>query len=562
MLSDVTLNLLDPGLGAVPASAGKTQIKFGVCNKGTPNTLYSAGGINPARSALRSGPLLDASCQVLGVAGGSVLMMPVLPSTYGTVTGAFSLSGSGTGTVTGSKGPEQIVKIKIGATAGALGTMQFQVAIGSGAYGSLVTSVNAPPWSYQIPGQYFTTAIFAAGTYVAGDVYTLNLDGTVTRTGSGTATLLDGSTNSPVDAYEIQVLTTKSGALGAGTFKYSLDGGNTFSGDIGIPSGGKYVIPNTGVVLTFASTFTVDDLYTGTSTAASFGGSDLTAAITAALALPNAWGFGHVVGTPANAAAAASLASTISAQMALAWANYRFVFIVMETPTSESDSTVAAAFASFVDKTVSVQAGDVRLTSALTGQKDRRNGAWDYTARLSNTKLSSHPGQIESSNGGGALVNVKSLYRDEYATPALDAARFVTHRTYVGLPGYYITDGQTMAAPGSDYSSVMNLRVICRTIDVVRFKAMLFLNKPIKVNPSTGFIQEVEARKIESNIRQGLLDTLLAEDEVSGVEVVCSRTDNILATSTLNIEISVIPKGYSRRIVTTIGLKNPVLAAA
>lgn len=562
MLSEVTLNLLDPGLGAVPASAGKTQLKFGVCNKGIPNTLYSAGGVNPARTALQSGPLLDAACQVLGVAGGSVLMMPVLPSTYGTATGAFSLIGAGAGTVTGSKGPEQIVKIKIGATAGALGTMQFQVAIGSGSYGPLVTSVASGPWSYQIPGQYFTTAIFTAGTYVAGDVYTLNLDGTVTRTGSGPATLLDTSTNSPVDAYDIRVLVTKSGALGAGTFKYSLDGGNSYSGDIGIPAGGKYVLPGTGVVLTFASTFVVDDVYTGTSTAASYGGSDLTAAITAALALPNAWGFGHVIGTPASAAAAASLAATISAQTALAWANYRFVFIVMETPTSESDSTVSAAFASFVDKTVSVQAGDVQLTSILTGRKDRRNGAWDYTARLSATKLSSHPGQIESSNGGGALVNVKSLYRDEFATPALDAARFVTHRTYIGLPGYFITDGQTMAAPGSDYSSVMNLRVVCRAIDIVRFKAMLFLNKAIKVSSSTGFIQEVEARKIEANIRQGLLDTLVADDEVSGVEVVVSRTDNILVTSTLNIEISIIPKGYARRIVTTIGLKNPVLAAA
>src|SRR5690242_266388 len=122
MISRLNAVIRDPGLGIAPANTGRLQMKFGVVNKGTPNTVYSAGGVNPAKDAVGSGPAFEAGAQVLDVAGGPVLFTPVTPSTYGTVTGGFSLTGSGTGTVTGSKGPEQIVRVKI-ILGGALATM-------------------------------------------------------------------------------------------------------------------------------------------------------------------------------------------------------------------------------------------------------------------------------------------------------------------------------------------------------------------------------------------------------------------------------------------------------
>jgi hypothetical protein len=566
MISRLNATIRDPGLGIAPANTGRLQMKFGVCNKGAPNTVYSAGGVNPAKDAIGSGPAFEAGAQVLDVAGGPVLFTPVTPSTYGTVTGAFTLVGSATATVTGSKGPEQIVRVKI-ILGGALATMTFQVAIGSGAYGSTVTS-GADPYTYQVPGQYFTKLAFAVGTYVTNDIYTLNLDGTVTRTGTGTATLLDGSTHSPVDAYDIRILITKAGALGAAAFQYSLDGGNTYNagGDIGVPAAGKYVIPGTGIVLTFSGTFVAADLYSGTATAASFGTSDLNSAFTAALASPLKWKLFHVVGTAANAAACATLASAVEAQCLAAKAVFKYIRGVIECPQSESDSTIATALASFVseDGRVSIYCGDVYLQSRVTGRKDKRNGAWAYMARLSATKLSSHPGQVERSNGGGALRNVTSIIRNEFNTPALDAARFVTTRDYAEIEsGYFITDGVTFAAAGSDFSSIMNGRVMDRICDVTRAVVINYLNKDIRVDGDTGYIDERDAQDIEDEVRAQLRATIFAEDEVSTPpECAVSRTDNILSTSTVNVEVSVIPKGYARIINLTLGFKNPALRAA
>ncbi len=559
---NVQINIQDPGLGIVPASAGKTQVKMHAANKGLFNTVYSAGSLSAAKALLGSGPLLEMVAQVLKKAGGPVLFVPLDPVSYGTVTSSFSLVGSGTGTVTGSKGPEQIVRVKIG-TGGALATMTYQVALGagSGGYGPVITS-GADPYTAKVTGQSFTKLAFAAGTYVAADVYTVNLDGTVTRTGSGTATLLDGTTHSPIDAYDIRVEVMTGGALGAGAFRYSLDGANNFSGTLLIPASGKFVIPNTGVVLTFAGTFTLGDVYTGVTTPPGFTTTEISAGTTALLANASEWGFLHVGGKPASAAAAATLASAIGTVMDLAQAAFRYVRAIIECPQEEGDSAIKSAFASFVHPRVGVCVGDVGLTSAVTLRSERRSLAWAYTAALSASKLSTHPGETTNRNGAGPLAGVTSLYRDEEATPGLDPARFVTARTIVGKPGYFITRGRMMAAPGSDFEQIMNCRVMDRVCTVARSALADFINRDVRLDPTTGFILELDAQEIDAVGTGKLTAAILDEGEASAVSLVTSRTDNILSTSTINVDVACVPKGYAETIVATIGFVNPALVAA
>lgn len=554
-LPEVTTNILDPGLGVIPANPGRTQVKAGVCSKGTPNTLYSAGNVQAARDAIGYGPLLEAAAKVLNDAGGPVLLLPILPSSYGTVTSSFTLTGSATATVVGSKGPREVIKVKI-VLGGALATMTFQVALGSGAYGATIASA-ATPTVYQVVGDYLTTLSFAAGTYITGDIYTLNLDGTVTRTGTGPATALDGSTHSPVDAYTVWVQVMTAGALGAGAFRYSLDGGNTYSAQITLPSGGKYPIPETGVVLTFSGTFVADDLYVGTATAPGYSTGDVTTALTALLLDPTEWGFVHVVGTPASAAAAASLATVVDTQMTAAESAFRYVHAVTECPQTESDATIKTAFASFASKRVGIACGDAGVVSPITGRIDRRNCAWVYTARLSKTKLSEHPGKVKL----GALPGVRSLYRDEFATPSLDAAGFITLRSLIGRKGYFVTRGRIMAAAGSDFQTVMNRRVMDRVCAVARDGYLTSLNDDVRIDPDTGYIDERDAQQIDNRVSGQLEAALIDEDEISSVTAQISRTDNLLSTSTANCEVAVVPKGYLEAIRTNLGFVNPVLAS-
>ncbi len=556
-LPEATLTIRDPGLGIVPANAGRVQVKAGACSKATPNVLQSLGSVAAAKSALGSGPLLDAVVQVLDVAGGPVIALPILPSSQGTLTGAFALTGSGAGTITGSKGPETAMTVKI-ILGGALGTMTFQVKIGSGGYGATITSVASGPWSYQVPGAYFDTLVFAAGTYVAADTYVVNLDGTVTRTGTGTATLLDGSTHSPVDALEVWVKIVTAGALGTAAFQYSLDGGKTYSAVIATPAAGKYVIAGTGIVLTLVGPFVVGDLYKGSATAPGYGTGDLNTAMTALLLDPTQWGWVHVVGQASTAAGAASVAVALDAHMTAAESAFRYVFGIVECPQAEGDAAIKSAFLAFASSRIGIAVGDTDLFSRLTGRSDRRNVAWSFTARLGKIKLSKDPGEVKQ----GAIKNVSGLYRDEWATQGLDEARFITARSHIGLPSYYFTNFRMMATPGSDFTYGMNRRVMDRACVITRQAYLYYLNSDVRIDKTTGYIDERDAQAIDAVVTAKLDAALIDEQEASAVTSALSRTDNLLSTSTANAEVNVIPKGYLKTIAVTIGFQNPVLQAA
>lgn len=561
---EVTLTIRDPGLGIVPASAGKVQVKAGACSKALPAVLLGLGGVNAAKDALGSGPLLDAVVQALDVGGGPVLALPVLVSAQGAFTNPgtpanFTLTGSGSGTIVGSFGVAQALKVKI-ITGGALTVMQFQVAIGSGAYGPTVTS-GAGPFTYWVPGDAFTKLIFSAGTYAATDVYTVNPDGTIVRTGTGPATALATSTFSPVDSYVIQVAITTAGALGVGGFKYSLDGGKTFSAALAIPASGVYTIAGKGVVLTFAGTFTAGDIYANGTTPPGYSTGDLNTALTALLADPSSWGFIHVVGKPASAAAAATLAGIVDAAMTAAETSFRYVHAELECPQEEGDAAIKTAFLNFTSARVGVSVGDVDLFSRLTGQIDRRCGAWALTARLGAIALSKNPMAVRL----GRLKNVQGLYRDESATPGLDDARFTTFRTLKGKPGYYITRFRMMAAPGSDYTFGMNRRVMDRACELARAAYLDFLGDDVRVDDA-GHIDERDAQKVDGTVTaqcdEGLKDTATGRSDVSAVSTTLSRTDNLLQSSNATAEVAIRPKGYLDFIGVTIGFTNPLLQAA
>lgn len=550
-LPDVTLTIKKFGLGLIPPKNGKTQAKVGVCSKGVANSVTSFSNKTAVIAALGNGPLVDSICQALAVAGGPVIAVPVNPSVAGTVTSSFTLTGSGTATVTGSKGPDRVIVIKI-ILGGAVGVATFQYSVDGSAFSSTITTAA----SYAIPGT-LSTAFFTAGTYVAADTYTMNLDGTITRVGSGTATLLDNSTHNPLDSYALKVVVMKAGAPGTGTFKYSLDGGTNYSGEIAIPSGGKFPIPETGVVLTFAGTFVLADSYVGTAVACGYANGDVTTALTALLASPLSWAWVHIVGAMANSAGAASLASAVDSKMTEAETAKRYVYGVVECPTSEADATVIAAFAAFSSERVMVCAGDVGLVSPLTGRTDRRNCAWAVTSRLASVGLARDAACVED----GSVANVASLYRDEAALGSFDPQRFTTMRTFVNLPGYYITNARMMGAPGSDFTYAVGRRVMDRASGIAQGGYLQYLNKDVLMDSETGYIDQVDADDIDIVLTQKLRADLVPLD-ASSVTARVDRTTNLLSSATLPADVSIVPRGYLRAISATIQFKNPFLTAS
>jgi hypothetical protein len=554
MLPNVNLTINDPGLGSILPNTGNAQVKIGATTKGTANTLYGVGSVQAVRDAVGYGPAAEAAIAALG--GGTVYVMPVTiaAASYGSFgTAGFSLTGAGPGTVTGSTGPRQLITIKI-STGGTLGTMAFQVKIGAGSYGAPVTSAASPNNTYQIPGEKFTTLTFTAGTYVQDDVYTIATTGVVTPPVGGTPPSVTAA-HSAVDRYALAVEITTGGALGTAAFKYSLDGGETYTAPIMTVSGGVHAIDGTGIVLTFASTFTAGDVYTNTSSAPAVVTNDVGTAITALLADSTSWGFLHVVGTPSDASSAYTLANAVATQMDTAEAAYRYAFAVTECAQSATvtDALIRAAFVAFESPRVMVCAGDCDLQNATTYRNERRNIAWAVTRRMAEIKLSKDPAAVSL----GPLPGVTAIYRDEQATPGLDDARVTTLRSFTGLAGYYVTNARMMSAGDSDFIYVMNRRVMDRGCTVARSAYLLYVNEDVRIDEETGFIDERDAQAIDGQVEGKLSAALIDSDEASSLTALISRTDDLLATSTANAEVAIVPKGYLKTINVKIGFRNP-----
>ncbi len=366
-----------------------------------------------------------------------------------------------------------------------------------------------------------------------------------------------------LDAFSGRVNITSNGGLGAGTFRYSLDGGNSYSVDIMIPSAGAYLIPDSGLTITFtAGAYVKGDYYLFTCSAPQYDATGLFAALNGLLSDPREWRFVHVVGCAKDAPGCAAMAAVVDSVMSQVESNARYCRAFIEAP-DVADQELIAAFASFSSTRVGVAAGSCELISSLSGRSFKRSAAWPAFARAGKGPVHEDWGRVAS----GSLPGVTKLYRDERVTPGLDAMRFVTLHTFVGLTtGPYVSAGRFMAAPTSDFQFAQHGFVMDKACRIIRVALLKYLCDDIRVDEKTGNVLESDAQAIEADILSQLRSGLgigpsgaSKTANASSVEFKVTRNNNILSTQTLQTTARIVPKGYPRRISVDIGLLNPAL---
>lgn len=237
--------------GAQAADASQLarwMVQLGICtavsnqliNAPDPSSLRLLGGVGPLTEAV-------AFRQRGGQSG---YMMGINASLAGAL-GTVAISGSGNAAISASLAPHVPLAMKV-ILGGALGTMTYQLSVNGGTYGATQLSSASSP-TISVPAT-FCILTPAAGTYVAGDLYAVDVFGVVTHTGSGSPAVTQ--TSSPVDDYEMYLSTQTSGGFGVGQLLVSPDGGPAPTGGgstLGaflVPANGKVSLPGTGVVLT------------------------------------------------------------------------------------------------------------------------------------------------------------------------------------------------------------------------------------------------------------------------------------------------------------------------
>lgn len=407
------------------------------------------------------------------------------------------------------------------------------------------------------------TALCVPATTSAGSVgaFSKVVDGT----GSGNGTVADSS-STPNDDYELRIKITTGGAVATAKFQYSLDNGRTWSGIIATAA--TYAIPNTGITVAFSGTsFDAGDVFASRVLAPSFDATALGAALDALFLDGRRFRLVHVVGIPASAAAAFTMASALDAKLVAAEALYLYARGICEGPEGVTDANLIAACTETLKRTA-IAADFCALMGDLTLRRTKRPAAWPIVARIMQRPVHEHPGQFDvgSLEGVAPLGSTTSdavsySYRDEGRTPGLDDAGFMTLRTMRGVSGVYISRGTMLVSPTSDYRQLQNGAVMDKAATAGHDAMLVYLNRAIRTN-ANGTIKEEVAQQIEREATAKLERAIVNAGHAERVELLVLRTNNVLSTKELKYRVRVLPFGYAEFIDGEYGFVNPALAVA
>ena len=134
----------------------------------------------------------------------------------------------------------------------------------------------------------------------------------------------------------------------------------------------------------------------------------------------------------------------------------------------------------------------------------------------------------------------------------LDDKGYIFLCKYSGLEsGVFFSKDQTCS--NGDYRTVARTRTIHKSRRAVRNALLPYVNSPLKVDPSTGYLSSAKITMFQ-NIVSDILTTMQNNEEISGFSVTIDKNQNVLKNDTLIIKYSLVPVGVASRIEVVEGL--------
>ena len=134
----------------------------------------------------------------------------------------------------------------------------------------------------------------------------------------------------------------------------------------------------------------------------------------------------------------------------------------------------------------------------------------------------------------------------------LDDKGYIFLCKYSGLEsGVFFSKDQTCS--NGNYRTVARNRTIHKSRRAVRNALLPYVNSPLKVDPSTGYLSSAKITMFQ-NIVSDILTTMQNNEEISGFSVTIDKNQNVLKNDTLIIKYSLVPVGVASRIEVVEGL--------
>ena len=158
----------------------------------------------------------------------------------------------------------------------------------------------------------------------------------------------------------------------------------------------------------------------------------------------------------------------------------------------------------------------------------------------------------EAEDGFKSTLKYSSL--NKVQLDLLDDKGYIFLCKYSGLEsGVFFSKDQTCANTTSDYRTIARNRTINKSRRAVRNALLPYVNSPLKVDPSTGYLSPAKITTFQ-NIVKDVLMTMQDNEEISGCSVNIDKNQNVLKNDTLIIKYSLVPVGVATKIDVIEGL--------
>lgn len=372
---------------------------------------------------------------------------------------------------------------------------------------------------------------------------------------SGTMTI-DGKPN---NRFDIIVRITGRGVLNAASFKYSINGGHTYSEELTVPLSGEFELPDTGMKINFvlgeAQDYELNDTYRWQTTAPCLTNEDVMKGINLIKTIKQEAELVHVVG-----ACGADTWAMVSAMQAELQVQYHkplmFVLEAFEKGADESmdDYTAALKAARKLVKNYQIQVVAARMLYAgMDGLGRDTNAAGVVCGLYGRTAVSRSIGETAAASLSEDKVLRLLPEADDDYIDAMDEMGYLTLRQYDGLKGYYINNARVLGAEDTDYGYAEDVRVLNKIIRETRKEALLQLQSDIDMEKPMADL------KVKAQFIKAPLDRMVTDKEISSVEVNIPEdaAETVLMEGRLRLEIRYVQRGIIRNIEIDVGKRNP-----
>ncbi len=181
---------------------------------------------------------------------------------------------------------------------------------------------------------------------------------------------------------------------------------------------------------------------------------------------------------------------------------------------------------------------------------------------VSKASVNENIGWVEKFNVSGGGFNIAGIQGtaitsiSQTSKDTLNDYGLIFFRTFVGFDGIYINDSHTCEPLTSDYAYIENNRTIDKAVREIRAYLLPKLNSPIDVDADTGKLSPEVVKSFET-LGKKALELMASNGEVSDFDIYIDPSQDVLGTSELKVQFTLVPTGTARKISVTIGFSNP-----